>query len=361
MNGKAVFVVGTGRCGSTMLSNMLKEHPDILSISEFFSCVGDFGFRLEQIFTQKKIDGKDFWNIISAIAPVTNLAISNDIAATEIIYPFKANKSRFNRKTGVPVILHVCLPHITADHDDLFDEIREYVIDRPVVNLGTHYQDLFIWLQKRFNKQLWIERSGGSISYIVPLNNMFPNARFIHIVRDGRTAAISMSKHLSFKIYLLAVTLKEYLEINPYENRDRSKVDRLPENLKKFLPENFDRLAFIDYEISLEKWGEVWSQQIINGLEKLNQIESNRILTIVYEDLIKEPRYNLEKIMDFLGKDFWNEIWIKKAASIIKKPRSSWQDLPEHKQNLLRESCQPGIDEINKVGISFTEKKSLLC
>ena len=32
-----VFVVSTGRCGSTMLSNMLRLNPEILSLSEFFS------------------------------------------------------------------------------------------------------------------------------------------------------------------------------------------------------------------------------------------------------------------------------------------------------------------------------------
>jgi hypothetical protein len=31
------FVVSTGRCGSTMLTNMLRLNPDILSLSEFFS------------------------------------------------------------------------------------------------------------------------------------------------------------------------------------------------------------------------------------------------------------------------------------------------------------------------------------
>jgi hypothetical protein len=33
-----VFVVSTGRCGSTMLSNMLRLNPGILSLSEFFPC-----------------------------------------------------------------------------------------------------------------------------------------------------------------------------------------------------------------------------------------------------------------------------------------------------------------------------------
>ena len=31
------FVVGTGRCGSTLLSRLLRGHPDVLSMSEFFS------------------------------------------------------------------------------------------------------------------------------------------------------------------------------------------------------------------------------------------------------------------------------------------------------------------------------------
>ncbi len=31
------FVVGTGRCGSTLLSRLLREHRDVLSMSEFFS------------------------------------------------------------------------------------------------------------------------------------------------------------------------------------------------------------------------------------------------------------------------------------------------------------------------------------
>ena len=35
--GPGVFVVSTGRCGSTMLSNMLRLNPGILSLSEFFS------------------------------------------------------------------------------------------------------------------------------------------------------------------------------------------------------------------------------------------------------------------------------------------------------------------------------------
>jgi hypothetical protein len=33
---RLTFVVGTGRRGSTMVSAILREHPDVLSMSEFF-------------------------------------------------------------------------------------------------------------------------------------------------------------------------------------------------------------------------------------------------------------------------------------------------------------------------------------
>ncbi len=39
-----IFVLSTGRCGSTTLSNILNLHPAILSISEFVSFTGIAAF-----------------------------------------------------------------------------------------------------------------------------------------------------------------------------------------------------------------------------------------------------------------------------------------------------------------------------
>lgn len=61
-----IFLVGTGRCGSTTLSNMLREHPKVLSLSEFFLLLTD-GLRTQAPFSQEIMDGRRFWSILAAV------------------------------------------------------------------------------------------------------------------------------------------------------------------------------------------------------------------------------------------------------------------------------------------------------
>ena len=50
-----VFVVNTGRCGSTLMSRMLALHPAILSISEFLAAL------TSEALTADRLDGEAFW------------------------------------------------------------------------------------------------------------------------------------------------------------------------------------------------------------------------------------------------------------------------------------------------------------
>ena len=151
------FVVGTGRCGSTMLSNMLRQHPSILSISEFFSFTVDMGGRISEAFPRDLISGEDFWQIIGSAKPRADLMVKHDVVIPEVIYPFESPGSRFSRETGIPTILQITLPYITEQHESLFDEIHDYAIARPAASIGEHYNHFFGWLKNKFNKNIWIE------------------------------------------------------------------------------------------------------------------------------------------------------------------------------------------------------------
>lgn len=56
---RPVIVVSTGRSGSTMLSNIVRSHPELLSLSELFILLDD------PAFPDGPISGLRFWEILS--------------------------------------------------------------------------------------------------------------------------------------------------------------------------------------------------------------------------------------------------------------------------------------------------------
>lgn len=58
-----VFIVSTGRSGSTMLSRLLSLHPDVLSLSELFNALHPLGFQ------QDPVDGPNLWVMLSEPRP----------------------------------------------------------------------------------------------------------------------------------------------------------------------------------------------------------------------------------------------------------------------------------------------------
>ena len=58
-----VLVLSTGRCGSTMVSEVLNTHPDVLSLSEFFISLG------MKSLIRKRLGGKALWGICCRHSP----------------------------------------------------------------------------------------------------------------------------------------------------------------------------------------------------------------------------------------------------------------------------------------------------
>src|SRR5207302_10208511 len=84
------FIVGTGRCGSTMLSNMLREHPRVLNLSEFYAIVTDAG-RVPQAFAPEPMEASQFWAMLSACPPRNTFAFRHGVASPELLYPYAAS------------------------------------------------------------------------------------------------------------------------------------------------------------------------------------------------------------------------------------------------------------------------------
>lgn len=337
-----VFVVGTGRCGSTLISNLLRAHPDVLSLSEFFTFVTDLGTLIPLAFPSGSIDAAHFWQIISTSYHKQNLMLREGIAMDEVLYPCSAT-SRFTPESGVPAILQTTLPHLTSHHDALFEEIRAFVLTQPPATIQQHYLDLFAWLQQRFQRCVWVERSGSSLRIVERLYHLFPMARFIHIVRDGRNCAVSMSKHFGFRMVMLAFQLTEFLGCDPFEDDDRSGAEDLPDELWPFLPEHFDARSFRAYDAAPSLYGHYWSGEIIQGLATLSRMPAHQTLTLHYEDFLTDSLATTRKLISFIDPSLVTDSWLYEATSLIRPAHSAWQTLPVQEQAFLQAACEPGF------------------
>jgi hypothetical protein len=346
------FVTGTGRCGSTMLSNMLRDHPQVLSLSEFYSFISDFQARREEIFSRAPMDGPEFWDLLAAHPPHEDFALRQGFSP-QTIYPCDAPSARYSAATGVPAILHVTLPHLTDDHDALFDTLGEEVPTWPTAPVGEHYERLFGWLARRFGKRRWIERSGAGLGFIDRLLEMFPDARFVHLVRDGRDAALSMQEHAGFQFGLAMTSLEQHLGVDPILSSDRTHLGRLPPELRPFLPEQFDAEALRAFRTPLPLCGAFWSRQIDMGLKVLCALPADRVLTLRYEDFFHDPKTQLDTLAAFIGDEFVDEAWSTRYAATVRKPRSTWRDLPDEIAQVLTDACAPGFEQLRATGVGY--------
>jgi hypothetical protein len=321
------FVVSTGRCGSTLLSQLLRANPDILSISELFGLVSIKG-RLAG-----HLDGREFWRQIADPVPFIDAMIRGGLALPEFLYPYTTG--RFTPETGVPFISHMTLPMLTDDSDGLYDWLAAIVPCWPARPVPDHYRHLFSLLSDRFGGTAIVERTGGSIRELAHLRRAFPEARFIYLSRDGMDSALSMSKHAGCRIPVLAEAAgaRARSEQGPPADRATRQDTRVP---------IIDAKWIMECEIPLASFGDFWSTMTLNGAAELLEIPLDRWTTIRYEQLVLDTAASLRRLARFLGVPSSPE-WLSWAANQVRPEKIdpsatlAPKDLAE-----LRAACSPG-------------------
>jgi len=330
-----------------MMSDLINAHPNILSISEFIIDVAENCSNIPAAFPREEIDGKDFWRRINVVNPEILLMVRNDVIYPEMIYPYKSLTAKFSAKTGVPAILMTMLPHLTGDHDKLHGELSVFIQSQHAAPIRWHYENLFQWLMMRLHKTVWVERSGGSMLYLEELLMLWPNAKYIHLVRDGMDTAYSMSNHAGYKLLLvIKLLLKEYLGVDPFRSDDRTNLERVPEDLKCFLPERFDRDAFLAFTSPIAQYAEVWLEQLKKGFSQLGHLPKEQLLTVSYERFCQDAESQLRKIVEFIGVDC-DPDWLKRTAARVHLSGGAWRNLPQQEQEALLSNCRDGMKLLN--------------
>ncbi len=286
-----VFLVSTGRCGSTMLSNMLRLNPEILSLSEFLALL------LPDPLPPGELDAAAYWRLLTRPRPFLTHAYRLGVRVTEFLYRPNAD-SRFTPASGIPPIMITALPHMSDDPDGLYDEVEAFVADLTPATAAAQHTRLFEWLCDRLGARAWVERSGSSLLYLSQLASACPDARFVHLYRDGRECAYSMSRNAGYRLGAIAMMLQARLGASPYLG-EGNLPEHVPPDLRPFMPDTFDREMFERFEVPVAELGQLWSDMITPALDILASLAPERVLQLSYEEFVAEPRQALVRLARF--------------------------------------------------------------
>lgn len=203
-----VFIGGCGRSGTTLLGAILGSHSDCLTIPEF-------QFKL---------------NIIQACNHKTHLHTDTN----EIL-----KDKRFK------------IWRINVDAENLQENLAKSAI---------HTVDFFVKkyaesINSSKSPKLWLDHTPTNMKYAKTLLEVFPQAKFIHIVRDGRAVASSVIP-----------------------------LDWGPNTITK-----------------AASW---WVEHMAYGLAAESFLGKDKIIRIKYEDLISEPEETVKNLCSYLDIEY---------------------------------------------------------
>lgn len=308
---KARFIVGTGRCGSTILSKMMNLHPDVAVLSEFMVSMD-----IVNRFGQREISGADFADLLDCGVKAgagEYKRIVNHLRTPEIMYLGGADhlpETADGYKDGVfPEILLIPLAQLFYDPEPVFHELIALAKQLPTQLLSEQYRIIFEWLCEKAGKTVWIERSGGSIFCVDPLLELFPEAQFLYLYRDPLDVALSMQQHNHFRVMTF-----EMLNLTTEAGIRWSDLDEGDLNNRRPMS---DRLASVmHHPVPLEPFLENVRDTSLAGLAAVAKLTEAQYRAVSFERIMAKPKEALTDVAEFFGLNV-DESWLDVAAALL--------------------------------------------
>ena len=329
------FIVGSGRCGSTLLSRMLACHSTVASLCEFFN-----GLDMARRFAPEPIAGAELAELVGAEQPFVTAVLRRGYEVPEIVYPFERS-GRYRRDEALPWILVSMLPRLSDDPDTLDDEAQAFLRAQPERPARDHYLAFFDWLGARTGRPRWIERSGSSIDYLADLHAAFPEAYFLHLHRDGPETALSMREHHAYRLPI-SILYRAPLDTG------ETLADLGPLDLDA-APDGRDAISrILASRPPAETFGRYWCDQIEHGFAAVPAIARDRYREVRFEDLVERPAETLAEIASFFALPA-EPGFLEQAAALVRGvPPARAPDLEAAEREALRAACAPGMERLGR-------------
>jgi len=176
------------------------------------------------------------------------------------------------------------------------------------------------------------------------LHALFPDARFVHIYRDGPDCALSMSRHLGFRREVLLIAA---MRITRQASAEEAQA-ALPAEFAGLIAPPFDMGRLMTFPIPLEVFGgQVWSRMIQAGVAALDGLPPGRWTGLKYENLLNDAEAELSRLAAFIGVPAAPQ-WLRSARDLIQPGRAgaAAAQLDPAALASLRAACEPGTRAI---------------
>lgn len=283
------IILSNGRCGSTLLSDLIREEPETCSAQEFFHSMAPWS-------RGEVLSGAEYWTVLSSAKPELAVLFRLGVPPPEVRYP--ADGRWADRLIELPRILAITLPKLTADPDALFDQLAEVVPGFPRQTVPAHHRAFLDLCAHTLGRRRWVERSGGSTQWSPTLLADYPDVRFVHLTRNWSDTASSMSRHSFFQLVQLRVEIQGRYGIDLFRLSDGQSV---PPEVEPYLPERLTVEALRSRGADLGRYLSLCAFLSAQTEQALADTRPRHLLRMTYEDLVLDPIGQLTALGEFLG------------------------------------------------------------
>jgi len=155
-------------------------------------------------------------------------------------------------------------PQIKLDTD--FKKYIKNLAGKEGIAPAVMLNELMIYFAKKSGakSKRWIEKTPRHAGLIQEILILYPNAKFIYIIRDPRDVVSSTLRFLDFK----------------------SEKNRWWHCAKR---------------------AEMWKIEVENALKIISSVDKKYVMVIRYDDIVQDPEDSLKKIMEFLNEKYYDK------------------------------------------------------
>jgi hypothetical protein len=257
---KPIFIVSLPRTGSTMLNTLMSAHDDVAYFSHLMNVSYPHFCAMDHIRTKLKLELNGERFIGDSI--MVNLTGPSD--------PIPIFNKWIRKDPFVPKYLSLTKASLSEEQiDEIFTSIKKA-----------------IWCMEG-NRSRFLMKSPGIIPYLPLVRELFPDAKYVHLVRDPRPCANSLIK-LAHKTIAQGEMITRAKKKFEYSGKTPVTYPHLP-NLPKYL----EQYGIEDIRTAANIWKD--------GMDFVEHEKDtlDHFFEVRFEDILLHPETSLRNIFEF--------------------------------------------------------------